>query len=81
VVAEFEDSALLKVFGAEGLGLFPAPAVMEQAVKDQYGVQLLARVEEVREQFWAISMERRLENPAVVALRDSARQELFNRQK
>ena len=51
---------------------------MEKAVMAQYGVARLARVEEVKEQFWAISMERRLENPAVVALRDSARQELFS---
>ncbi len=78
IVAEFEDSALLKVFGADGLGLFPAPSVMEKQVISQFGVARLARLTEVREQFWAISMERRLANPAVLAIRDSARQELFS---
>jgi len=77
VVAEFEDSALLKVFGADGLGLFPAPTVVEKEVISQYGVQLLGRVEEVRERFYAISVERRLKHPAVVAISDAARHELF----
>ncbi len=81
VVAEFEDSALLKVFGADGLGVFPAPSVMEPDVKAQHGVALLARLEGVTEEFWAISMERRLENPAVVAMRDSARHALFSQPK
>ncbi len=77
VVAEFEDSALLKVFGGDGLGLFAAPSVVEKEVAAQYGVQLLGRVEEVRERFYAISVERRLRHPAVVAISDAARHELF----
>jgi LysR family transcriptional activator of nhaA len=77
IVGEFEDSALLKVFGGDGLGLFPAPTVVENEVMAQYGVQLLGRVEEVRERFYAISVERRLKNPAIVAISDAARHELF----
>ena len=77
VVAEFEDSALLKVFGGNGLGLFPAPTVVESEVISQYGVQLLGRAEEVRERFYAISVERRLKHPAVVAISEAARHELF----
>jgi LysR family transcriptional activator of nhaA len=77
VVAEFEDSALLKVFGADGVGLFAAPTVVESEVIAQYGVQLLGRTDEVRERFYAISIERRLKNPAVVAISDAARHELF----
>jgi LysR family transcriptional activator of nhaA len=77
VVAEFEDSALLKVFGADGVGLFSAPTVVESEVIAQYGVQLLGRTDEVRERFYAISIERRLKNPAVVAISDAARHELF----
>ena len=79
VIAELEDSALLKVFGAEGLGLFPAPTVMTKEVIAQYRVVKLATVDEVQEQFWAISMERRLENKAVVAIRDAAREGMFAR--
>jgi LysR family transcriptional activator of nhaA len=77
VMAEFEDSALLKVFGADGIGLFSAPTVVENEVMTQYGVQLLGRTAEVRERFYAISVERRLKNPAVVAISDAARHELF----
>ncbi len=77
VIAEFEDSALLKVFGADGIGLFAAPTVVEKEVIAQYGVQLLGRTDEVRERFYALSVERRLKNPAVVAISDAARHELF----
>jgi LysR family transcriptional activator of nhaA len=77
VVAEFEDSALLKTFGADGLGLFPAATVVEREVCAQYGVQLVGRVAEVRERFYAISVERRLKNPAVLAISEAARAELF----
>lgn len=77
VVAEFEDSALLKVFGADGEGLFPGSAVVENEVMSQYGVQLLGRIDEVKERFYAISAERRLKHPAVVAVSDAARQSLF----
>lgn len=77
VIAEFDDSALLKVFGADGVGLFPAPAAVEEAVCRQYGVQVVGRAPEVKERFYAVSVERRLKNPAVVAITDAARLELF----
>ena len=77
VVAEFEDNALLNVFGADGVGLFTAPTVVESEVIAQHGVQVLDRTDEVRERFYAISVERRLKNPAVVAISDAARHELF----
>lgn len=79
VVSEFEDSALLKVFGADGVGLFVAPTVVADEVSAQYGVEVLGRVDEVRERFYAISVERRLKNPAVVAISDAARHEMFAR--
>ncbi len=78
VVSEFEDSALLKVFGQQGLGVFPAPSAIEAEVRRQYGVRLVGTTTAVRERFYAISVERRLKNPAVVAICDAARQTLFN---
>ena len=75
VVAEFEDNALLNVFGADGLGIFVAPNVVEEQLIAQHGVLLLGRTDEVRERFYAISVERRLKNPAVVAISQAARQE------
>jgi LysR family transcriptional activator of nhaA len=77
VVGEFEDSALLKVFGQAGKGLFPAPAAIEAEVRAQYDVRLVGRVEAVRERFYAISAERRLKHPAVVAISEAARGRLF----
>lgn len=77
VRAEFEDSALLKVFGQAGIGLFVVPTVVEDEVSKQYGARLVGRLPEVRERFYAISVERKLKHPAVVAISDSARQQLF----
>jgi len=79
VVAEFEDSALLQVFGADGVGIFAAPSVVEPQVIEQYGVQVIGRTDQVRERFYAISGERRIKNPAVVAICDIARHSLFGR--
>jgi LysR family transcriptional activator of nhaA len=73
VVAEFEDSALLKVFGQSGLGLFPGPTVLEREIRRQYGVVVAGRLPDVRERFYAISVERRLKHPAVVAISQAAR--------
>jgi LysR family transcriptional regulator, transcriptional activator of nhaA len=77
VVAEFEDSALREVFGADGVGIFTAPSAVEQEVMHQYGVQLLGRAPQVRERFYAISVERRLAHPAVLAICTAARLALF----
>jgi LysR family transcriptional activator of nhaA len=79
VVAEFEDSALLKVFGADGLGIFTAPTVVEKEVCSQYGVSVVGHANDVKERFYAVSVERRLKNPAIVAISDVARQELFSK--
>jgi LysR family transcriptional regulator, transcriptional activator of nhaA len=77
VVAEFEDSALLKVFGADGVGIFPAPAAAEKDVEAQYGVLHLGQAEGVIERFYAISVERRLKNPAILAISRAAHHEVF----
>jgi LysR family transcriptional activator of nhaA len=74
---EFEDSALLKVFGQTGMGLFAAPSAIEEEVRRQYNVQVVGRTDAVRERFYAISIERKLKHPAVVAISEAARQELF----
>ena len=77
IVAEFEDSALLKAFGADGLGLFPAPVVVAKQVEAQHETQLLGVAEGVVERFYAISIERRLVNPAVLAITRAAHEDLF----
>lgn len=77
VRGEFDDSALVKIFGQAGEGVFAMPSVIEAEVRQQYGVEAVGRIEEARVRFYAISAERRLKHPAVVALSQAARQELF----
>jgi LysR family transcriptional activator of nhaA len=77
VVAEFQDSALLKVFGQEGLGLFPAPAAIRAEIERQYRVRHIGTLAELQERYYAISVERRLKHPAIVAISTAARATLF----
>ena len=76
-VAEIEDTALLKVFGQHGTGIFAAPVVVADEIRDTHGVHLVGRTNEVREQFFAITVERRITHPAVAAIADAARDELL----
>lgn len=77
IAGEFEDSALLKVFGQEGLGLIPVPSAIEDDVRRQHDVEVVGRLPEVRERFYALSVERRLKNPAVLAICEVARKRVF----
>jgi LysR family transcriptional activator of nhaA len=77
VAAEADDSALLKSFAADGMGVLFAPTVVADVVARRYGLVRVGDVPEVRERYFAISGERRLVHPAVVAIREAARSELF----
>ena len=77
VVAEFEDRALMKVFGERGSGVFTSPTAVEQDVLDKYGVQVIGRTQEINERYYAISAERRIKHPAVSTITEAARNELF----
>ncbi len=74
VVAEFDDTALLKAFAQEGVGLFSAPVLVADDICKTLGVKSIGRTDEVREQAFAISVERRLSHPAVLAISEAARQ-------
>ena len=77
ILAEVEDVALLQVLGRAGLGLFAAPSAVEQEIRQAYDVGIVGRLPEVREQFYAISVERKLTHPAVLAIQEGARLSLF----
>ncbi len=77
VIAEFDDSALMKTFGQEGAGIFIAPAAIEAEVEWQYQVTAMGRVDAVKEYFYAISVERRVTHPVVFAVMEAARESLF----
>ncbi len=78
VVAEFEDNALLTVFGQVGDGVFVAPTIIDSEVKTQYQVEIIGRCDTIKEKFYAISVERILKHPAVVAITDIARHSFFS---
>jgi LysR family transcriptional activator of nhaA len=78
IVGEFDDSALLKAFGQEGAGFFAIPAIIEAEVARQYRVRPVGVAQGIIERFYAISLERRIRHPAVTAICDMAKTELFS---
>lgn len=77
IIGEFEDSALMKAFGQASSAAFPGPTVIEPEIVRQYRVQVIGRVP-VRERYYAISAERRLKHPGVLAITNTARTDLFS---
>lgn len=77
IVGEFDDSALMKAFGEAGTGAFPAPTAIESEVVRQYGVQVVGRVSSIRERYYAISVERRVKHPGVIAITTAAKRDVF----
>jgi LysR family transcriptional activator of nhaA len=78
ITAEFEDRALMKAFGEADAGIFTSPTAVEDDVVAKYGVRVIGRTDDIKEHFYAISAERRLKHPAVTAITETARSELFS---
>ncbi len=77
IIGEFDDSALLKVFGQAGDGVFAAPQVIEREIKEQYQVEVIGRSNDVLERFYAISVERIIKHPAIIAISKATRHKSF----
>lgn len=77
VVAECDDGALLKAFGKAGAGFFVVPTVLANTIAEEYHVEARGEISELKEQFYAIAVQRKLRHPAVIAVTDQARQHLF----
>jgi LysR family transcriptional activator of nhaA len=77
VRGEIADPGLLKIFGQHGAGLFAVRAAVERETQHHYKVRLVGRVESIRERFYALSVERKLKHPAVLAITAAAREKLF----
>jgi LysR family transcriptional activator of nhaA len=77
IVGEFDDSALVMEFGRSGSGIFAIPLVVERDVRAQHDVVRVGRVEGLRRELFAVSLQRRFANPAVASLVENARRELF----
>jgi LysR family transcriptional activator of nhaA len=77
IAGEFDDSALMSAFGQAGTGFFAAPSSIADMVMRQYDVSLVGHTDEIKEQFYAISVQRKLTHPAVLAISRAAQQSLF----
>jgi len=78
IVAELEDSALMKTFGQSGKGVVPLPDIIDREAATAYDLRLIGRIASIREQFYAITPDRRLKHPAVIAIAEEARHTLFS---
>lgn len=77
VVGEFDDSALMTSFGAAGVGIFPAPSVVETDISERYGLSVLGAPGKVKQEFYAVTADRKIKHPAVQAICEVARQTVF----
>lgn len=77
VVGEFDDGALMMAFGREGRGVFAAPSVLEQEIAAEFGVEVIGQPAGLIEEFYAVSVERRITHPCVAAITEAARGRLF----
>lgn len=70
IIAEFDDSALTKLFGQSGYGIFCTPSIVEKHVLETYQVTVIGRTDEVTEQLYMISSERKTKHPAIAMINE-----------
>jgi len=77
LVAEFDDSALLKAFGDAGVGVFPAPMAIANEIEHMYQARFLGEVSGITETYYAISPQRKITHNALLTIMDVARAQLL----
>ena len=78
IVGEIDDSALAKALSEAGIGMFAGPSIIEAEVIKRYRLRVVGRVSAIRQRFYAISAERRLSHPAVIAIANAAHESVFS---
>ncbi len=78
ILAEFDDSALLKAFGEASVGIFPSPTAISNEVEKMYNSSVIGTIENLKETYYAISPERKIKHPGVIQITEIARSQLFN---
>jgi LysR family transcriptional regulator, transcriptional activator of nhaA len=78
IIAEFDDSALMKAFGQEGVGIFTAPTAIKEKVMKQYEVSYIGQADDILEDFYAITVEKKVKNPFVSEVIETANRVLFS---
>lgn len=76
ILGEFDDSALMKEFGAAGVGVIPVPRSVEREVMKEYGLAVIGRTEEIKERFYLISLEKKVKHPGILLLIKKAKESL-----
>ena len=77
IIAELDDLALASVLGEKNLGVLAAPDVLAAELRKRYALQIVGHAKEIRQRFFAISIERKIRNPAVAAICEVARTKIF----
>jgi LysR family transcriptional activator of nhaA len=77
IVGEFDDGAMTMAFGREGRGVLFAPTVLERQLQAEHNLKMVGQIKSIVEEFFAISIERRISHPAVAMIMDAARSDLF----
>ncbi|HJQ35928.1 MAG TPA: transcriptional activator NhaR [Thermoanaerobaculia bacterium] len=78
-IGVFDDLALMASFGGGAVGIFAAPTAVEREIAKQYNVGVVGRVPTLKERFYAVSAERKIQNPIVNAITTAARRDIFSR--
>ena len=78
IIGEFDDGALMKAFGREGRGIFMSASMLDAETVAQYGVDVIGQTDEMVEDFFAVTVERRIKHPCVAAITESARGQLLH---
>lgn len=81
VVGEFDDTALMKVFAEADLGFVPSPLAIEADIEQQFSLHRILTLPDTKESFYAITADRKLRHPAIVAISEFARASFFVQQK
>jgi LysR family transcriptional regulator, transcriptional activator of nhaA len=77
ILGQFDDSAFMKAFGQAGVDIFFMPTVIAKEVCKQFDVKVVGKTDAIKESFYAISTERKIRHPAVAAICDTARDNIF----
>lgn len=77
LVGEIEDPAFVNILALHGLGFMPVPTLVAKEIVTRFGFRAIGRTDDCQQQFYAITPERKLTHPAVVAITSGARDRLF----
>ncbi|MCC4799699.1 transcriptional activator NhaR [Enterovibrio norvegicus] len=78
ILGEFDDAALMKAFGSNHRAMFVAPTFYSEDVLELPNVQEVAKVKELKEEYYVIFAERMIQHPAVKRICEADFSKLFH---